>query len=53
MQEAVGEVFPKAKYPRYIVHFNRNILSATSRSKAKYGQKAESDLCVGKQQGDS
>ena len=36
MQEAVGEVFPKTKYPRWIVHFNRNILSATSRSKAKY-----------------
>ena len=35
MLEAVGEVFPEAKYQRCIVHFYRNVFSVTSRSKVK------------------
>ena len=33
--EAVGEVFPDAKYQRCIVHFYRNVFSVTPRSKEK------------------
>ncbi len=35
MLEAVGEVFPEAKYQRCIVHFYRNIFSAVPKSKVK------------------
>jgi len=35
MLEAVGEVFPNAKYQRCTVHFYRNVFSATPRSKVK------------------
>ncbi len=35
MLEAVGEVFPEAKYQRCVVHFYRNIFSVVPRSKAK------------------
>ena len=35
MLEAVGEVFPKAKYQRCTVHFYRNVFSVTPRSKVK------------------
>ena len=35
MLEAVGEVFPEAKYQRCTVHFYRNIFSVTPRSKVK------------------
>lgn len=35
MLEAVGEVFPEAKYQRCTVHFYRNIFSVVPRSKAK------------------
>ena len=35
MLEAVGEVFPDAKYQRCIVHFYRNIFSVVPRSKVK------------------
>ena len=35
MLEAVGEVFPEAKYQRCIVHFYRNVFSAVPRSKMK------------------
>ena len=35
MLEAVGEVFPDAKYQRCIVHFYRNVFSAIPRSKVK------------------
>ena len=35
MLEAVGEVFPEAKYQRCIVHFYRNVFSVTPRSKVK------------------
>ena len=35
MLEAVGEVFPEAKYQRCTVHFYRNVSSATPRSKVK------------------
>ena len=35
MQEAVGEVFPLAKYQRCTVHFYRNVFSVVPRSKAK------------------
>lgn len=33
--EALGEFFPKAKWQRCVVHFYRNILSATPKGKAK------------------
>lgn len=35
MLEAVGEVFPEAKYQRCVVHFYRNVFSVVPRSKAK------------------
>ena len=35
MLEAVGEVFPEAKYQRCVVHFYRNIFSAVPKSKVK------------------
>ena len=35
MLEAVGEVFPEAKYQRCIVHFYRNVFSVVPRSKVK------------------
>jgi len=35
MLEAVGEVFPDAKYQRCTVHFYRNVFSVTPRSKVK------------------
>ena len=35
MLEAVGEVFPEAKYQRCTVHFYRNVFSVVSRSKGK------------------
>ena len=35
MLEAVGEVFPEAKYQRCTIHFYRNIFSVTPRSKVK------------------
>ena len=30
MLEAVGEVFPEAKYQRCIVHFYRNVFTVTT-----------------------
>ena len=35
MPEAVGEVFPEAKYQRCIVHFYRNVFTVTSRGKMR------------------
>jgi len=35
MLEAVGEVFPEAKYQRCVVHFYRNIFSVVPKSKIK------------------
>ena len=35
MLEAVGEVFPEAKYQRCIVHFYRNVFTVTPRGKMK------------------
>ena len=35
MLEAVGEVFPEAKYQRCTVHFYRNVFSVAPRSKVK------------------
>ena len=35
MLEAVGEVFPKAKYQRCVVHFYRNTFSVVPKSKVK------------------
>ena len=35
MLEAVGEVFPEAKYQRCVVHFYRNIFSVLPKSKVK------------------
>ena len=36
MLEAVGEIFPKAKFQRCTVHFYRNVFSVTPRSKVKH-----------------
>ena len=36
MLEAVGEIFPEAKYQRCTVHFYRNVFSVTPRSKVKH-----------------
>ena len=36
MLEAVGEVFPEAKYQRCTVHFYRNVFSVVPRSKVKH-----------------
>lgn len=35
MLEAVGEIFPDAKYQRCVVHFYRNVFSVVPRSKVK------------------
>ncbi len=35
MLEAVGEVFPEAKYQHYVVHFYRNVFSVVPKSKVK------------------
>ena len=35
MKEAVGEVFPDAKYQRCTVHFYRNVFSVVPKSKVK------------------
>ena len=35
MLEAVGEVFPEAKYQRCVVHFYRNVFSVVPKSKAR------------------
>ena len=35
MLEAVGEVFPNAKYQRCVVHFYRNVFSVVPRFKVK------------------
>ncbi len=35
MLEAVGEVFPDARYQRCVVHFYRNVFSVVSKSKVK------------------
>ena len=39
MLEAVGEVFPDAKYRRCTVHFYRNVLPVVLRSKVKQAAK--------------
>lgn len=36
MLEAVGEVFPDAKYQRCVVHFYRNVFSIVPKSKVKH-----------------
>lgn len=35
MVEAIGEVFPKAKYQRYTVHFYRNVFSVVLNGRIK------------------
>lgn len=35
MLEAVGEVFPEAKYQRCVVHFYRNVFSVVPKSEVK------------------
>ena len=35
MLEAVGEVFPEAKYQRCVVHFYQNVFSVVPKSKVK------------------
>ena len=42
MLEAVGEVFPDAKYQRCSVHFYRNVFSVVPRSKVKHVAKTVS-----------
>lgn len=37
--ESVAEVFPEAKYQRCVVHFYRNIFTATPRSRMKLGSR--------------
>ncbi len=51
MLEAVGEVFPEAKYQRCTVHFYRNVFSVTPRSKVKRtgSQNAQGDPRPGEQ----
>lgn len=39
MLEAVGEVFPEAKYQRCTVHFYRNVFSVVPRSKIRLVEK--------------
>lgn len=39
MLEAVGEVFPDAKYQRCVVHFYRNVFSVIPKSKVKQAAK--------------
>ena len=59
MLEAVGEVFPEAKYQRCTVNFYRNVFSVTPRSKVKLVAKmlkadpcsGEKESCPGKGQG--
>ncbi len=36
MLEAVGEVFPDAKYQRCVVNFYRNVFSVVPKSKVKF-----------------
>ena len=51
MLEAVGEVFPEAKYQRCTVHFYRNVFSVTPRSKVKLVAKMlKGDSRPGKQE---
>ena len=35
MEEAIGQVFPRAKYQRYIVHFYRNVFTVTPNKQVK------------------
>jgi transposase-like protein len=50
MLEAVGEVFPEAKYQRCVVHFYRNVFSVVPKSKVKLVAKdAQGDPCPGEQ----
>ena len=46
MLEAVGEVFPDAKYQRCTVHFYRNVFSVVPCSKVKLGAAALSAGCT-------
>jgi transposase-like protein len=53
MLEAVGEVFPEAKYQRCTVHFYRNVFSVTPRSKVKLVANpcsGEQESCPGESQ---
>lgn len=50
MPEAVGEVFPEAKYQRCTVRFHRNVFSIVARSKVKLLFKTlKVNPCTGKQ----
>jgi len=52
MLEAVGEVFPEAKYQRCTVHFYRNVFSVAPRAKVKLVAKMlKGHPCIGKQEG--
>ncbi len=44
MLEVVREVFPEAKYQRCTVHFYRNVLSVTPRSKVKLAAKMPKEI---------
>ncbi len=49
MLEAVGEVFPEAKYQRCTVHFYRNVFSVTSLQGETGSQNAQGDPRPGEQ----
>ena len=49
MLEAVGEVFPDAKYQRCTVHFYRNVFSVVPKFKVKIVANAQGDPRIGEQ----
>ena len=51
MLEAVGEVFPDAKYQRCTVHFYRNVFCCSSLQGKAGSQDAQGDPCPGEQEG--
>ena len=51
MLEAVGEVFPDAKYQRCTVHFYRNVFSVVPKSKVKIVAKMLKAIHAGEQKG--
>ena len=51
MLEAVGEVFPEAKYQRCVVHFYRSVLCCAQIQGEKCSKNAEGDPRPGEQEG--
>ena len=50
MLEAVGEVFPDAKYQRCTVHFYRNVFSVVPKKGQDRSEDAQGDPCTGEQE---